>query len=97
LDRYLMALPLPLKRTAGLEWPRFEVTRVIFVIILLALAWLVVVPFLFIVRTSVTPDTLVPTDQLTLQNYSDLFSSQATYALLRNSLIFALGTNLIAI
>src|ERR1051326_6423541 len=71
--------------------------RVLFVICLLTLVWLVVVPLYFVVRASLTPDTLRPSNELTFANYADLFSSGATYSLLVNSLVFAIGGNLIAL
>ncbi len=92
-----MRIALPVRRAAPLTLPTIDGVRVLFVLVVLGLAWLVLLPFFFIVRTSLTPDTLRPSTDLTLQNYVDLFSSQATLELLRNSLVFAFGSNLIAI
>ncbi len=86
-----------MRRAATLALSRVDGTRVLFGVVLLALAWLVLLPLFFIVRTSITPDTLRPSNELTPQNYLDLFSSPTTYELLRNSLVFAFGANLIAI
>jgi iron(III) transport system permease protein len=77
--------------------PRLDGPRALFVICLLTLVWLVVVPLYFVVRASLTPDTLRPSNELTFANYADLFSSGATYSLLVNSLVFAIGGNLIAL
>jgi hypothetical protein len=77
--------------------PRVDGTRVLFAIVLVGLLWLVILPLYFVVRTSLTPDTLRPSNDLTLANYADLLKSDATYSLLLNSLVFALGSNLIAL
>jgi iron(III) transport system permease protein len=76
---------------------RVDGSRILFVVVLGVLVWLVIVPLYFVVRTSLTPDTLRPSNDLTLANYADLFKSDATYTLLLNSLVFALGSNLIAL
>lgn len=93
------AAALPRTRLPSLSRvvPRLDGTRVLFVVVLLVLGWLVLVPFGFILRTSLTPDTLRPSDELTLANFADLFTSGDTYQLLLNSLVFAFGSNLIAL
>jgi iron(III) transport system permease protein len=90
---------VPRVPAAGLSksLPRVDGSRILFVVVLGVLLWLVIVPLYFVVRTSLTPDTLRPSNDLTLANYTDLFKSDATYTLLLNSLVFALGSNLIAL
>jgi iron(III) transport system permease protein len=71
--------------------------HVLFVLVLLALGYLVLTPLFFVLRTSVTPDTLAGGTDLTLKNYVDVFTSADLPELLRNSLVLGLGSSLVAL
>ena len=71
--------------------------RLLFVLVLIALGYLVLTPMVFVARTSLMTDTLAGTGELTLKNYADLFASPDLPELLRNSLVFGVGSSLVAL
>ncbi len=76
---------------------RFTIQRVLFIGASLLVAYLVIPPVFFMVRSSFYVSQGFGPAIFSFQNYGDLFSAPETLTMLANSLRFALGSSLIAL
>ncbi len=86
----------PMGKRASL-WRRLDLKWLIIGICVLAVAYLAVMPLVFLVWQSfLTPQTATKAAQFTLGNYASAYSSLETLRLFGNSVYFAIGTAIFA-
>lgn len=61
------------------------------------LGYLVLVPILMLVRSSLSPDGLPGSDGWTLQHFAEVYSRSSTYRLFLNTVVFAISSTVIAL
>ena len=76
---------------------RFDVQRVLFIILLVIIGYLVIPPLFFTVKSSLYVAKSFEPARFSFKNYADLLSAQGTTSMLFNSLWFAIGSSLIAL
>jgi iron(III) transport system permease protein len=81
------------EETVPLNGPRFDAKWIVIGIVVAVVAWLALVPLVFLVWQSFfTPGTATSPAVATLGNYVEAYSNPETFRLFVNSLIFASGT-----
>lgn len=91
----MLAPALPWSKGLTRRGFRVEPARLLFIVLAVVLGYLVLVPFVYILRSSLTADTAAA--PLTLQNYVDVLNAGNALPLLANSLLFAVGAAAFAI
>lgn len=77
---------------------RFDAKWIVIAIVVLAVAWLALVPLVFLVWQSfMTPGTAASPSVATLGNFVEAYTNPETFRLFVNSLIFASGTACLAL
>ncbi|MBI5910025.1 MAG: iron ABC transporter permease [Betaproteobacteria bacterium] len=87
----------PMGKRASSLWRRLDLKWLIIGICVLAVAYLAVMPLVFLVWQSfLTPQTATKAARFTLGNYASAYSSLETLRLFGNSVYFAIGTAIFA-
>jgi iron(III) transport system permease protein len=81
------------EHSVPLNGPRFDAKWIIIGVVVAAVAWLALVPLVFLIWQSFfTPGTATSPAVATLGNYVEAYSNPETFRLFVNSLVFASGT-----
>jgi iron(III) transport system permease protein len=87
-----------LRATADTLRPRVDLKWIVVGLVVLAVAWLVLIPLVFLLWQSfVTPETKAAPSVFTIGNYIGAFSDARIGSLLLNSVVFASGTAIVAL
>lgn len=85
-------------QSSPLSTPRFDAKWIVIGIVVAAVAWLALVPLVFLVWQSfLTPGTAASPSVATLGNYIQAYTNPETFSLFVNSVVFASGTACLAL
>ncbi|NLS07032.1 iron ABC transporter permease [Rhizobium sp. P32RR-XVIII] len=85
-------------QSASLRTPRFDAKWIVIGIVVAAVAWLALVPLVFLVWQSfLTPGTAASPAVATFGNYIEAYTNPETFSLFVNSVVFAFGTATLAL
>ncbi|WP_454855591.1 ABC transporter permease [Rhizobium binxianense] len=82
----------------SLSTPRFDAKWIVIGVVVAAVAWLALVPLVFLIWQSfLTPGTAASPSVATLGNYIQAYTNPETFSLFVNSVVFASGTACLAL